>query len=105
LRITYAASGQPSSQIDIAPGAACIVGTHAITWSKIEETNESLGMYPNMGLLRRLANWLSEYQPFQARIRAAYRADARRNPPGRRHLAARISARIDLSNGNNLAIM
>jgi AraC family transcriptional regulator len=44
-----------ASQIDIAPGAACIVGAEAITWSKIEEPNESLGMYPNMDLLRRLA--------------------------------------------------
>jgi AraC family transcriptional regulator len=46
---------QRASQIDIAPGTACIVGTDAITWSKIEEPNESLGMYPDMGLLQRLA--------------------------------------------------
>jgi AraC family transcriptional regulator len=46
---------QRASQIDIAPGAACIVGTDAITWSKLEEPNESLGMFPDMGLLRRLA--------------------------------------------------
>src|SRR5215213_7275276 len=46
---------QRARQLDIAPGAACIVGSDAITWSKLEEPNESLGMYPNMDLLRRLA--------------------------------------------------
>jgi len=46
---------QRASQINIAPGAACIVGADAITWSKIEEWNESLGMYPDPDLLRRLA--------------------------------------------------
>lgn len=43
-----------ASQIDIAPGAAFIVGAETITWSKLEEQNESLGMYPDMDLLRRL---------------------------------------------------
>ena len=42
-------------QIDIAPGAAFIVGAEAIRWSKIEEPNEALGMYPDMNLLQGLA--------------------------------------------------
>jgi len=46
---------QRAGQIDVAPGAAFIVGADAITWSKLEEPNESLGMYPDMNLLQRLA--------------------------------------------------
>ncbi len=46
---------QRARQIDIAPGAAFIVGAEAIRWSKLEEPNESLGMYPDMNLLQRLA--------------------------------------------------
>jgi AraC family transcriptional regulator len=46
---------QHARQIDIAPGAAFIVGAEAIRWSKLEEQNESLGMYPDMNLLQRLA--------------------------------------------------
>jgi AraC family transcriptional regulator len=46
---------QRARQIDIAPGAVFIVGADAITWSKLDELNESLGMYPEMDLLRRLA--------------------------------------------------
>ena len=46
---------QRARQIDIAPGAAFIVGAEAIRWSKLEEWNESLGMYPDMNLLQRLA--------------------------------------------------
>jgi AraC family transcriptional regulator len=46
---------QHARQIDIAPGAAFIVGAEAIRWSKLEEWNESLGMYPDMNLLQRLA--------------------------------------------------
>ena len=52
---------QRARQIDISPGAAFIVGTEPITWSKLEEPNESLGMYPDLDLLRRLA------QPTNAR--------------------------------------
>jgi hypothetical protein len=46
---------QRASQIDISPGTAFIVGADTITWSKLEEQNESLGMYPDMELLQRLA--------------------------------------------------
>jgi AraC family transcriptional regulator len=46
---------QRASQIDIAPGAAFIVGADTITWFKVDEQNESLGIYPDMDLLRRLA--------------------------------------------------
>jgi len=46
---------QHAHQIDIAPGAAFIVGAEAIRWSKIDEQNEALGMYPDMALLQRLA--------------------------------------------------
>ncbi len=46
---------QRAGQIDIAPGAAFIVGADTINWSKIEEWNESLGIYPDMDLLQRLA--------------------------------------------------
>ncbi len=46
---------QRARQIDIAPGAAFIVGAEAITWSRLEEPNEALGMYPDMALLQRLA--------------------------------------------------
>lgn len=52
---------QSARQIDIVPGAAFIVGTNTITWSKLDEWNESLGMYPDPDLLRRLA------QPTNAR--------------------------------------
>src|SRR5215212_7765899 len=52
---------QRAQQIDIAPGAAFIVGTDTITWSKIDEWNESLGLYPDLDLLCRLA------QPTNAR--------------------------------------
>jgi AraC family transcriptional regulator len=45
---------QRANQIDISPGAAFIVGADTITWSKLEEQNEALGMYPDMDLLRRL---------------------------------------------------
>lgn len=48
-------------QRDIAPGAAFIVGADTITWSKLDEWNESLGMYPDLDLLRCLA------QPTNAR--------------------------------------
>ena len=44
-----------ASQLDIAPGVAFIVGVDTITWSKLDEWNESLEMYPDMDLLRRLA--------------------------------------------------
>jgi AraC family transcriptional regulator len=52
---------QHAGQIDISPGAAFIVGADTITWSKLQEQNESLGIYPDMDLLRRLA------QPANAR--------------------------------------
>jgi AraC family transcriptional regulator len=48
-------------QLDIAPGAAFIVGADAVTWSKVDEPNEALSMYPDMELLRHLA------QPTNAR--------------------------------------
>ena len=44
-----------AQQLDVAPGAAFIVGTDTITWSKIDEWNESIGMYPDLDLLQRLA--------------------------------------------------
>jgi AraC family transcriptional regulator len=46
---------QHASQLDIIPGAAFVVGADTIRWSKLDEWNESLGMYPDLDLLRRLA--------------------------------------------------
>ena len=48
-------------QIDVVPGTASIVGADPITWSRITEDNESLGLYPDLELLQRLA------QPSNAR--------------------------------------
>jgi AraC family transcriptional regulator len=50
-----------SNHLDVAPGAAFIVGTDTITWSRIDEWNESLSLYPDLNLLQRLA------QPTNAR--------------------------------------
>ena len=47
---------QRASQINIAPGAAFIVGADPITWSKIDEWNEAISLYPDLDLLRRLAH-------------------------------------------------
>jgi AraC family transcriptional regulator len=46
---------QCAGQIDIPPGAVFIVGADTITWSRLYEQNESLGMYTDLDLLRRLA--------------------------------------------------